>query len=275
MMKQFLNQYIDLWNLTECCKLTSTFTSDVYKANSKYGKVVLKILNDVGVKDELAGTYFLDNCNGNGVVKLFEYNERALLMEYLPGDNLYQFSKIGDENKASEIFCSIIKKIHTVDKINHRDRLIQYTELFEIFDRVSLPVELQDYFSKARELSRKLVSTQNKEVLLHGDLHHENVISRLNGEFVCIDSKGLIGDPSYELATTLKNPWDYPEISQDINLFKSRAKYFSRELNLPIDRIIGFSFVHLCLSVAWAIEDGHNYSHQENIMRKVYGLLFY
>ncbi|MBK24617.1 MAG: hypothetical protein CME70_11535 [Halobacteriovorax sp.] len=59
MVDQYLNKYIHDWNLKNCEKLASTFTSDVYVVDSKYGKAVLKILNEVGVKDELPGTFFL------------------------------------------------------------------------------------------------------------------------------------------------------------------------------------------------------------------------
>lgn len=132
------------------------------------------------------------------------------------------------------------------------------------------PIELKDHFSKAHELSKKLISTQTNEVLLHGDLHHENVLSRSNGEFVCFDPKGFIGDPSYEIATILKNPWNHPEISQDIHLFTDRARYFAKELQLPINRIFSFAYVHLCLSIAWSIEDGQAYTYQKKILSEVY-----
>ena len=134
-----LNHYTNLWGLTECCKIASTFTSDVYKAKSKHGSVILKILNDIGRKDESAGIYFLANCNGNGAAKLFEYDDQALLMEYLPGNDLCQFSKSGNENRASEIFCSIIKKIKSIKPIKYQNQLTPYTKLFDFFDRIPPP----------------------------------------------------------------------------------------------------------------------------------------
>lgn len=268
-MNKFLDKYIEDWKLENCNKLVSTFTSDIYIAESRYGKVILKILNDIGIEDELPGTYFLKNCNGYGSVKLFEFDEKALLIEYLPGENLYQYSKAGSELKASKVFCEIIKKIHDIKEINHATKLINYKNLFKIFDRIEFPVKLKELMDKGKNISKNLVSSQCKEVLLHGDLHHENVISRANGKFVCFDPKGFIGDPAYELGTTLKNPWDYPQISQDIILFQERAKYFSNELNLPYERIVGFAFVHLCLSIAWAIEDECNYDHQLKLIQKV------
>ena len=128
-------------------------------------------------------------------------------------------------------------------------------------------------FQKAELLADKLLATQTKEVLLHGDLHHENVKLNSRGEYVCYDPKGFIGDPAYELGTTLKNPWKYPNIAHDKEMFIKRAKYFSNELNLPFDRVIGFAYVHFCLSFGWALEDGGDYSHQFELIRQIGNLV--
>lgn len=49
---ELLEKYASDWDLSNLIKLTSTFTSDLFLADSKFGKVVLKILNDVGIEDE-------------------------------------------------------------------------------------------------------------------------------------------------------------------------------------------------------------------------------
>ena len=272
-MENSVDHYIQEWGLVNCEKLATTFTSDVFIADSRYGKVVLKILNKVGIEDELSGIFFLKNGQGRGAVNLFCHDEQALLMEYLPGENLYQYSKMGNEAEASRVFCEIIKKIHSVKEIKDRAKLKDYTSLFEIFGRVQFSDDVSSLVSQGKYIAEKLVSSQTEEVLLHGDLHRENVASRANGEFVCFDPKGLYGDPAYELGTTLKNPWDYPQISQDLVIFQERAKYFSKELKLPVERIIGFAFVHLCLSIAWAIEDNDLYDHQLKLAQQVAGIL--
>jgi streptomycin 6-kinase len=272
-MSELLEKYIKEWKLENSKKLISTFTSDVYLCDSNNERVVLKILNETGIKDELPGIYFLKSAKGNGCVSLHEFDERALLIEYLPGESLYQYSKAGKEKEASKIFCEIIKKLKSVPRNNYSVKLTYFISLFEIFNRVKVQGDIKGLLEQAHYLAQKLVSTQSEEVLLHGDLHHENIISRRKGDFACFDPKGFVGDPSYELGTTLKNPWDYPEISQNIEIFKERAKFFSNELGLPYERIVGFAFVHLCLSIAWAIDDNCNYDHQLTLAQKVSNIL--
>ena len=268
-MEVLKDKYQKIWKLKRLSLLEKTQTSHIYRCESKQGDSILKILTDMGVKDELSGTHFLRNFNGIGCAKLFEFDNRALVLEYIDGNNLYQFSKMGHENKASKEFVAIIKKLRTKKIIEDPLKFNSLSSYQDIFEKVIFPNDLNELMEQGEYLFKKLLATSSDEVLLHGDLHHENVKSRCSGEFVCFDPKGVIGDPSYELATTLKNPWDFPDISEDSESFKSRARYFSRELNLPLSRIIGFAYAHLALSIAWAIEEGCSYLHQKNLIKKL------
>jgi len=267
-LSKMQSRYIDYWKLSEPTHIAQTFTGNLYKVNSSYGKAVLKIFTEVGIKDEIGGTDFLKNTQGKGSVKLFESDERAQLLEFLPGSNLYEFSKNGEEEKATDFFIKIIKNISSAE-IKYSNGLLPLEKLFDAFERVSYPKHLESLLTNGKELAYQLASTQTKKVLLHGDLHHENVMKTKNGDFVCFDPKGIVGDPSYELGTTLKNPWDYPEISHNIDLYRERVDNFSDELYLPKDRIVGFSYVHLCLSVLWGVEDGNDFSHQEAVLKMI------
>lgn len=262
------SKYIDSWKLSEPMQIAQTFTGNLYKVDSSYGKAVLKIFTEVGMKDEIGGTDFLKNTQGKGSVRSFESDERAQLLEFLPGPNLYEFSINGEEEKATDFFIKIIKNVSSAE-IKYSDGLLPVEKLFDAFERVNYPKHLEILLTGGKELANQLTSTQTKKVLLHGDLHHENVMKAKNDDFVCFDPKGMVGDPSYELGTTLKNPWDYPEISQNIDLYRERVEKFSVELDLPKERIIGFSFVHLCLSVLWGVEDGNDFSHQETVLKMI------
>ena len=42
------------------------------------------------------------------------------------------------------------------------------------------------------------------DVLIHGDLHHRNILSADREPWLAVDPKGLIGDPAYDAVTFLK-----------------------------------------------------------------------
>ena len=54
-------------------------------------------------------------------------------------------------------------------------------------------------------LAKHLLSTTQTEVTMHGDLHHFNILSHGSG-CLCIDAKGVIGDPAFEGAAFVRNP---------------------------------------------------------------------
>ena len=44
-------------------------------------------------------------------------------------------------------------------------------------------------------------------VVLHGDLHHFNILAAERQPWLAIDPKGVVGEPVYETGALLRNPW--------------------------------------------------------------------
>ncbi|ETZ04729.1 aminoglycoside phosphotransferase family protein [Holospora undulata] len=61
------------------------------------------------------------------------------------------------------------------------------------------------YLQKARKLRNELLQSLIPDILLHGDLHHNNILQNADGWFV-IDPKGVIGKPAYEVVAFIRNP---------------------------------------------------------------------
>ena len=54
-------------------------------------------------------------------------------------------------------------------------------------------------------LAQHLLSTTQTKITMHGDLHYFNILSHKSG-WLCIDAKGVIGDPAFEGAAYVRNP---------------------------------------------------------------------
>jgi streptomycin 6-kinase len=112
------------------------------------------------------------------------------------------------------------------------------------------------YLKKARKLRDELLQTSKPDVLLHGDLHHDNILQ--NGDdWLVIDPKGVIGEPAYDMAAFIRNP--IPELlthDDPPNIIHNRVTRFAEVLELPSQRILDWCFVQAVLSWVWAIEDG-------------------
>lgn len=98
------------------------------------------------------------------------------------------------------------------------------------------------YLEKARKLRDRLLITSESEVLLHGDLHHDNILRQGEHEWVVIDPKGVIGYP-------LNETWAFiMDIERDT---KFVADYFSFDLQ----EIRDWYFVHVVMAACWTLED--------------------
>ena len=103
---------------------------------------------------------------------------------------------------------------------------------------------------RAETLYDELMATNREMVVLHGDLHHWNILSAEREPWLVIDPKGYFGDPGYEIGAFLAN---YPDASckgrDRSELDIRRMEIMAEELDMPRDRIIKWGLV---LAVIWA-----------------------
>ncbi len=65
--------------------------------------------------------------------------------------------------------------------------------------------------TRCAAVARHLLATERETTTLHGDLHHDNVLSSPHG-WLAIDPKGTIGERTYEVANLLCNPQPHGDI---------------------------------------------------------------
>jgi streptomycin 6-kinase len=93
-------------------------------------------------------------------------------------------------------------------------------------------------------------------VLLHGDLHQDNILSAGREPWLAVDPKGVIGEPVFEIGALLRNflP-DILSIPDPKLLMTRRIDQLSAELGFDRDRIHDWAFSQAVLSVLWSVED--------------------
>jgi streptomycin 6-kinase len=119
-----------------------------------------------------------------------------------------------------------------------------------------IPSELLD---KARNLKKQLLLNSYQKVLLHGDLHHDNILLDEN-EWSVIDPKGVIGYPINGFCSFIVDPIEDTEYI---------AKYFGFDL-LEVRQ---WYFVHLILSASWNFEDNIEPNHFLDLAKRVFQLV--
>lgn len=109
---------------------------------------------------------------------------------------------------------------------------------------------------RAARLFDELCASAPRSAVLHGDLHHDNILRATREPWLAIDPHGLVGDPGYETGALLYNP--APERREDslLALVPARIEQLADGLGAPIERVVAWGFVKAVLSDVWTAKDG-------------------
>lgn len=109
---------------------------------------------------------------------------------------------------------------------------------------------------RAARLFDELCADPSGTVVLHGDLHHDNILRATREPWLAIDPHGYVGDPGYEAGALLYNP--DPEDRDDalLSLVPARVEQLADGLGLPPERVVAWGFVKAVLAEVWTAEDG-------------------
>jgi streptomycin 6-kinase len=110
---------------------------------------------------------------------------------------------------------------------------------------------------EAQGISNELLSSMDQPTLLHGDLHHWNILSAHRSPWLAIDPKGVVGEPAYEAGAWVRNP--FPDLLKWSNVKRvigRRIEQLSNALGVNRERIQGWSLYQAVLSAWWSFEDG-------------------
>jgi streptomycin 6-kinase len=115
-----------------------------------------------------------------------------------------------------------------------------------------LPTRLVE---EAEALFDELLASQAESVLLHGDLHHLNILSAHRQPWLAIDPKGVVGEPAYDVAALLHNPVELLEAPRPGGLLERRVEILTEELGLDRARVRGWGVSQAVLAAYWGLED--------------------
>lgn len=109
------------------------------------------------------------------------------------------------------------------------------------------------WIDKAEGLYAELLPSQADPVVLHGDLHHYNILSSGDG-WKAIDPQGVIGEPIYETGAFLRNPLDLTDHPDPLGLTERRIAILSEMLGFDRRRILMWAIAQSVLSDWWSVE---------------------
>jgi streptomycin 6-kinase len=115
---------------------------------------------------------------------------------------------------------------------------------------------LRDACTRAYAIATELLADAEPHVLLHGDLHHDNLLSAGRVPRLAIDPKGVMGPPEVEFAALLRNPRTFlMSQPRPVAVIADRLAVLSERSGDDPRRLAAWGFALAVLAAAWSLED--------------------
>jgi streptomycin 6-kinase len=242
------DQYLTRWALTPDGDPIVTVTSGLLPVRWRGVPAILKIATHA---EERLGNRLMVWWDGEGAARVLAHAGDALLLERAESTKfLIDLARSGRDDEASRILCGVVAKLHAPRRTAIPD-VVPLSKWFAALEPAS--ARHGGLFARSAAVARDLLSAPRDVVVLHGDIHHGNVLDFGERGWLAIDPKGLIGERGFDYANIFCNP-DY-ETATMPGRFAQRVEVVATEAHLDRTRLLKWILAWSGLSAAWSIED--------------------
>jgi streptomycin 6-kinase len=233
----------------------------VVEATRKDGSPAVLKIGPTGPGHPSIEAAALDAYAGHGAVRLLAYDpERgALLLEQAaPGTSAAALVP-GDDAAATAAIIGVTRQLHhpPASRCLLPDLATQGKAFADHLRAGRGADVLPDrWVQRAARLFGELCASSPGKVVLHGDLHHDNVLQATREPWLAIDPHGVVGDPGYETGALLYNPWPERREAELLALVPARIEQLATGLTMPVERVVAWGFVKAVLSAVWTCQSG-------------------
>ena len=253
-MKDKLAHYASIWGLRPLGKLAKDRpTSQVHKVEYRGGPAVLKILTPIGQEDERHGATALAYWDGQGAARLYQADAGAHLLEFIDGRDCVALVQEGRDDGASAIIGETLARLHAAAGPPPENLTTLDMRFAELFDAAGRP-GIDPIFQRGAAMARALLDAPLNTTVLHGDLHHENILHSSERGWLAIDAKGLRGETTYDGAMAVLNPKGVDELVESPERIRTIVRILAEKMNVSDCRLLRYTFAHACLSASWSME---------------------
>ena len=198
--------------------------------------------------------------DGDGAIRLLAYDEVrwAMLIERCdPGTLL---AKV-DPNLALDVLIGLLPRLWKPVREPFRplaDEAMWWIDYLPTeWEQAGKPFERHLLDAAIARLG-ELASSQGEQVLLHQDLHGDNVLAAQREEWLVIDPKPLVGEREFAVAPIVRDP----ELGHSRRDVLYRLDRLTSELGLDRDRARGWTVGQ---TIAWSLDTSYLPKHVETV----------
>ncbi|KAG8154995.1 aminoglycoside phosphotransferase family protein [Burkholderia catarinensis] len=202
--------------------------------------------------EERRGNALMTWWNGQGAAQVWQHDADAILLERArPAPTLGGFSASGHDDDAMRIACAVVARLHAHRAPQPPAVVPLHDWFYALLSNDAADGVLRRSAAVARQL---LAEAPVDEVVLHGDIHHGNILHFGDRGWLAIDPKGLRGDRAFDYANLFCNP--APDIAADPARFDRRVALVADAARLDRRRLLQWILAWSGLSAVWMMEDG-------------------
>jgi streptomycin 6-kinase len=243
------DQYLKRWGLTIDGDAFVSLNGNLLPVRQGNVPAMLKVSQE---PEEQAGSQLMAWWDGDGAAPVLAHQGEALLMKRAQGPaTLIQMVNSGRDDEAIRILCAVVARLHT-PRSKPIPELVPLGQWFESL--LSAAATHYGILEHCAGAARELLAAPLDVAVLHGDIHHGNVLDFGQAGWLAIDPKGLYGERGFDYANILCNPDEASALAPE---------YFARRIALIADasgidrrRLLQWVLAWTGLSATWMLEDG-------------------
>jgi streptomycin 6-kinase len=242
--------YLARWRLVPDGEPITTHSSRLLPVRHDGAPAMLKVALEA---EERWGSALMVWWQGEGAARVLEHDENGvLLMERATGtSSLAEMARSGRDDEASRILCAVAARLHAT-----RERpppaLIPLSRWFEPLEPAA--AKHGGLLTHAAATARDLLDNPQDITVLHGDVHHGNVLDFGPRGWLAIDPKRLVGERGFDFVNILRNP-EGPIATAPGRLAR-QATVIAEAARLDRARLLKWMLAFVGLSAAWILDDG-------------------
>ncbi len=248
-MNQALIPYMQRWQLQPDGQAFETHSSLLMPVRYQGAAAMLKIARE---QEEKFGGLLMCWWQGDGAARVLAWHDDGILLERAQGRlSLAQMVRDGEDRQVTAILCQVVARLHA-PRAEPLPELIPLDQWFN-----SLWPAAQAHGGMLRlsaSVAAELLTSPREQTVLHGDIHHDNVLDFGERGWLVIDPKRLYGERAFDYANIFCNP-NYG-IATDPDIFLCRVEQVCRLAGLDRQRLLRWILAWTGLSAAWFMEDG-------------------
>lgn len=242
------DHYLKRWALTVDGAAFASLNGNLLPVRQHGVPAMLKISQE---PEEQAGNLLMAWWEGEGAAPVLAHDGGALLMKRAQGpDSLIQMVNDGRDDEATRILCAVAVRLHA-PRAKPMPELVPLEQWFEsLWNAASVHGGILEHSAKT---ASELFATPQDGVVLHGDIHHGNVLDFGQSGWLAIDPKGLYGERGFDYANILCNPDSTSALAP--GAFARRIELIAGVSGIDRRRLLQWVLAWAGLSAAWMLED--------------------